>query len=164
MMSTHEKDSESPPVINLFSLRHAMTAAFAGNDYIKFSELLDMFNAIGGWDPAYDNLLNLVKELCELSGNRKECMVSLMEHDPNRFNQAMWLRVAGTAPLEYIRAMFSIDPAAAYTKLSILGTNPAVVPRSLDLLTTVRLIRGDPAKVTWFKHIGIQVMWPAIGS
>ena len=157
----------TPPEINLGSVRRAMTAAIEANDLKAFLKLLYKFSEIGGWDDPHDNYLKyLVMELCELSG-REMFMALLVEHDPNRFTEKLWLRVAGTAPLTYMdesmRIISGEDRARAFQKLSILGGNPTYfeLPELPNYaLVALRLIKEDAAKVEWLKVRGLRVEWP----
>ena len=87
-----------------------MTVAIAANDSRKFAELLLEFEEIDGWNHPYaDVFLSLLREVIESPEPRESCMVSLYQHDPDRFTQEIWFRVAGTAPLGCMAAIFAID-------------------------------------------------------
>jgi hypothetical protein len=157
-------DVTPPAGINLGSVRRKMTEAFEANDLEAFLKLLYKFSEIGGWDDPYDDyLLYLVKELCELTG-REMFMAMLVEHDPSRFTEELWLRVVGTAPLAYMDESMKIlvpeDRLRAFQKLSILGGNPTIVEPTFDARHTLMLIEKDAAKKEWLKVLGIRVEWP----
>jgi len=150
---------------NLVHLQRAMLAAIASNEPSKFSELLDLFTKMGGWNTnGKIYFYYLIRVLCEYPEPRPDCMVSLLLHDPNRFTQEIWLRVAGTAPLACMAACMAAlvgpEHKRAYAKLDILGANPAHIKPSSEVQHTIELIQGNSAKVEWLKVRGIQVKWP----